>query len=80
MNSERLAPAGTYTSRADIPHYNLNPYSNVMQASIIESGGQPASAIAGLIAQHIGGPGNVIVEAVQPPQNFGGAVGAGNAL
>lgn len=39
VNSDRLAPAGTYTSRADIPHYNLNPYSNVMQASIIESGG-----------------------------------------
>lgn len=25
-NSDRLAPSGTYTLRADIPHYNLNPY------------------------------------------------------
>lgn len=37
-NSDRLAPGGTYTSRSDIPHYHMNPYSNVMQASIVEHG------------------------------------------
>jgi hypothetical protein len=47
-NSDRLAPSGTYTSRADIPHYNLNPYSYAIQASIIESGGQSAAQAAGI--------------------------------
>ena len=44
MNSDRLALAGTYTSRQDIPHYNMNPYSNVLQASIVENGVGPGVA------------------------------------
>ena len=41
MNSERLAPAGTYTIRNDIPRYSVNPQYNrdMMQASIIEMAG-----------------------------------------
>ena len=37
VNSDRLAPSGTYTNRQDIPRYSMNPYSNLMQASIVEN-------------------------------------------
>ena len=37
VDSDRLAPFGTYTSRNDIPRYSMNNYQNLLQASIVDN-------------------------------------------
>ena len=40
MNSQRLCPLGTYSSRQDIPRYVLNSNQNVMYGTVVERGDQ----------------------------------------
>ena len=59
IDSKRIAPSGTYTSRKDIPRYFMCPHSNQMYGHIIEGGEHGGDNREGRGAQGANGVNNI---------------------